>query len=166
MAYVSIPHSSASLEALIAGFCDLAGALDAAAGYVAIEPGYSRAHEVAIGCRRPRERAGLSEQRFRERRGRDWKDDFIHMYVSGIEWMTVLGPGHLAALANAGLDLEELRGKGVFHRVIEVVPRQLVFLQITADPADDLTEGFEQKLIAARAVLAPIMMNVGDVSLE
>lgn len=165
MAYVAIPHSSADLDARIAGFCDLAGALEAAAGYVAVEREYSQAHEVAIGCRRPRERAGLSVQRFRERRGRDWKSDLIHTQVSGIEWMTVLGPGHLVALASAGLELEEIRASGVFHRVIEVMPGRLV-LQLSADPADDLTDGFEAKLVTARTVLAPIMMDVADVSLD
>ncbi len=166
MAYVAMSHLSADLDARIAGFCDLAGALEAAAGYIAVEPDYSHAHEVAIGCRRPRERAGLSVQRFRERRGRDWKSELIHTKVSGIEWMTVLGPGHLAALANSGLELQRIRESGVFHRVIEVMPRPLVLLQLTADPADDLTDGFEEQLVAARTVLAPIMMDVADVSLD
>jgi hypothetical protein len=58
-----------------------------------------------------------------------------------------------------------VRRSGAFARVVEVTPT-LAYLQVTEDPLDDLTEGFEQKLIAARQALAPVMMDASAISLD
>jgi hypothetical protein len=52
--------------------------------------------------------------------------------------------------------------------VTEVVPDRLAFLQVTNDPMDDLRgpNGLEEKLAAARHASRPILMDVGDVSLD
>jgi hypothetical protein len=155
-----LPYVATALEEVVTSACDLGAALDAAAGYIALEASYGLAHEVALGGFRPRERVGLSQQRFRERRGRHHYDDRLVAELAGVEWGTFLGPGHLAKV-----DLAELRRSGAFARVVEVTPT-LAYLQVTEDPLDDLTEGFEQKLIAARRVLAPLLMDVSAMSLE
>src|SRR5262249_35034935 len=126
----------------------LARIVRAAAGFIALEPKLGFAQEVALGGFRPRERAGVSEQRFRERRGRSWHDDRLATELAGVEWGTFLGPGHLARL-----DVGQVRAPGAFARVIEITP-QLAYLQVSENPTDDLTEGFEAKLQAARHALA------------
>ena len=159
-AMITIPYVAAELEAVISAACDLARTVHAATGYIALEPKFGWAHEVALGGSRPRERMGLSEQRFRERRGRSWYDDQLATELAGVEWGLFLGPGHLA-----GVDLAALRASGAFARVLEVTP-MLAYLQISEDPAEDLTDGFEAKLAAARRALAPVLMDVSEVSLE
>jgi hypothetical protein len=168
MAALVVPLVSAQRDELTRAVCDLAIALDVAAGFVALDSRYGLAHRIALGGARPLERVGLSDQRRRERQGRAWKDDLLHTHVSGIEWMTVLGPGHLEAMATAGPDLDMLHAVGVFHRVIDIVPGRIVGLQLTPDPADEFADVdlFETKLAAARAALAPVMLDVADVSLD
>ena len=51
------------------------------------------------------------------------------------------------------VDLDKLRRSGAFVRVVEV-NSALVYLQVTENPLDDLTEGFEEKLAVARGALA------------
>lgn len=161
-AYLAFPIPSGVTECIDA-VCALASALDASAGYIAVEPTYSRAQELALGFRLPREREGLSPQRRRERRGRDWHSEQITTELSGIEWGTFLGPGHLAG---GRIDLRALRASGAFERVLEVVPERLVYLQVTANPADDLQGAIETKLIAARQAVSSIIMETDDVTLE
>lgn len=163
MAYFVLPYVATQLEAILQVVVELASALEAAAGFIAIEASYSSAHEVALGGRRPRGRLGLSEQRRRERRARDWHDDRIDAQLSGIEWGTLLGPGHLAAVTATGLALAALRD--TFDRVIDIGSSRALALA-TAWPVDDLDErGFEERLAAIRATLAPIVMDVGALPL-
>jgi len=79
-----------------------------------------------------------------------------------VEWGTFLGPRHLARL-----DLGTVKASGAFARVVEL-DEGLAYLQVSEDPAEDLTEGFEGKLVAARAVLAPVLMDMsgGGVGVE
>ena len=160
-ARIAIPYVAAELEAVVGGVCDLARTIRATAGYVALEPKYGWAHEVSLGGSRPRERVGLSEQRFRERRGRGWYEERLVTALASVEWGTFLGSGHLARL-----DPGEVRASGAFARVVELAAGQLAYLQVSEDPADDLTEGFEAKLQAARRALAPVLMDVSGISLE
>ncbi len=78
-----------------------------------------------------------------------------------MEWGTFLGPGHLARL-----DLGQVRASGAFARVVELAAGQLVYLQVSEDPTEDLTEGVEAKLQEARRALAPVLMDVSGISLE
>jgi len=63
------------------------------------------------------------------------------------------------------IDAGALRASGVFARVVELSPA-LVFLQLTADPADALAHDFDARLEPARAVLAPLLMDLSAVILE
>ncbi len=159
-ATIAIPYVAAELEAVVSGVCYLARTVRAAAGYLALEPKYGWAHEVALGGFLPRERVGLSEPRRRERRGRFHHADRLATELAGVEWGNFLGPSHLARL-----DLGQVRASGAFARVAELAPG-LVYLQVSEDPAEDLTEGFEAKLQAARRALAPVLMNTSGISLE
>ncbi|HEY0252366.1 MAG TPA: hypothetical protein VGC41_12615, partial [Kofleriaceae bacterium] len=94
-------------------------------------------------------------------RGRDWHADQIATELSGVEWGTFLGPGHVARV-----DLEVLRASGTFDRVVELVPGRLGYLQVTADPTDDLEAAIEAKLIAARHAVSTILLATDDVTLE
>ena len=135
----ALPVVPADRGPFVTGVCDLAAALHAAAGFIAVEPSYALAHRAALGGSRPKERVGLSEQRFRERRGRGRFDDRLSAELAGVEWGTFLEPGHLAKI-----DLGSLRRSGAFAQVVEVTPG-LAYLQVTEDPMDDLTEGFEPR---------------------
>jgi hypothetical protein len=148
------------VEAATAALCELADALDTGAGFIAGEPDYAYAQKVALGGFNPKLRPGLSTRRAIERRGRDWHYQQLHNELAGPEWGTFLGAEHLARL-----DIERVRASGVFERVVLVSPR-LAYLQVTADPADDLCDDFEVKLQATRAVLAPILMDLSDVNLD
>jgi hypothetical protein len=144
----------------IVSLCALADALDTGAGFIAAEPTYNLAQNTALGGSLPKARVGLSDQRRRERRARDWHQWQRHNELAGPEWGTFLGAEHLARL-----DLERVRDSGAFERVVLISPG-LAFLQITKDPGDDLTEVFEAKLQRARRALAPIMMDISDVHLD
>lgn len=159
-AYLAIPYAASDLEAVLSGICDLASALGAAAGFVALEPDYGHAHRAAVSASRPKERTGLSEQRFRERRARLRYADRIGTELAGVEWGTVLGEGHLAHV-----DLGELGRSGAFARVLEISPK-LAYLQVSDDPLEDLTDGFEAKLVLARRALAAVLMDVSAISME
>ncbi len=156
--YLAFPLVPAELEATTAAVCELAHVLDTGAGFVAAEPDHTLAQHAALGNERPRPRPGLSAQQARERRGRDWHQWQRHDELAGPEWGTFLGAEHLAQL-----DLERVRRSGAFARVIEIARSRLAFLQLTADPADDLRDDFEPKLARAREALAPILMDLGDV---
>jgi len=97
----------------------------------------------------------------REREARYRKRELRGTHLSGPEWGTFLGAQHLAKL-----DLEAVRGSGAFARIVEVAHGRLAFLQVTTDPEDDLRDDFEDKLVAARAALAPIAMDLSDVNLD
>ncbi|TMQ12954.1 MAG: hypothetical protein E6J91_19925 [Deltaproteobacteria bacterium] len=159
-AYAAIPYVAESLEAVVTGVRDLASALGAAAGFISLEPSYGLAHRAAVAASRPKERTGIGEQRFRERRARLRYSDRIGTELAGVDWGTFLGPGHLERV-----DLGELRRSGAFARVVEVSPK-LGYLQISNDPLDDLTDGFEARLALARRALAPLLMDVSSISME
>jgi hypothetical protein len=158
IAYLAIPLVAAELDAVIGGTCDLAAAVSATAGFIALEPRYGLAHSAAIHIERPTERVGVSAQRFRERRARHRYGTRLVTELAGIEWGTFLGPGHLAKV-----DLDELRRSRAFARVVQVTPA-LAYVQVTADPMDDLTEAIEAKLISARQALAALLMDVSVIS--
>lgn len=158
--YIAIPYVAGDLEAVVASVRDLAAVLQAAAGFIALEPNYGLAHRAAVAASRPKERAGLSEQRFRERRARLRYADRIGTELAGVEWGTVVGPRHLERV-----NLDELRRSGAFSQVVEVSPK-LAYLQVSDDPRDDLTDAFEAKLVLARRALVPLLMDVSAISLE
>ncbi len=159
-AHLAIPYVAKDLGAVIACVCDLAETLQTAGGFVALEPSYGLAHRAAVAASRPKDRPGLSEQRFRERRARLRYADRIGRELAGVEWGTFLGPSHLERV-----DLGELRRSGAFARVVDVSSR-LAFLQVSDDPLDDLTAAFEGKLARARDALTPLLMDVSSISME
>jgi len=156
--YLAFPVPD-DLEGTITAICDLADALDTGAGFVAAEPAYPQAQNVALGGSKPELRPGLSTRQAIERRGRDWHQWQRHNELAGPEWGTFLGAEHLARL-----DIEKVQSSSAFERVVLISPR-LAYLQITRDPADDLRDDFEAKLQTAREVLAPILMDLSDVNL-
>ncbi|MBX3155901.1 MAG: hypothetical protein KF773_07875 [Deltaproteobacteria bacterium] len=158
--HLVFPLVPADVGEVTAAICELADVLDAGAGFVAVEPTYPVAQELALGGFDSKPRPGLSRQRMLERRGRDRHQGRRQELLSGPEWGTFLGAQHLEKL-----DLELVRASGAFERVVRISPR-LAFLQVTADPEADGRDGFEQLLVDARAALAPIMMDLSDVNLE
>lgn len=159
--YAALPVVE-DIDGFVLAICELANAIDANTGFVAVEESHARAEEVVLGRRLPRKRSGLSDQRRRERRGRDWQSDLTGERLSGVEWGTLLGPGHFDG---GKVTVEAIRASGAFARVVEISSER-VFLQLTADPLDDLTDGIEAKLVAARAALSSITMDLSDVNLE
>jgi hypothetical protein len=155
-AYLAFPLEAGQLEPVLAAVCDLAATLRIAAGFVTVEPTYGLAQRVALGQSIPKERPGLSEKRIRERRVRDYKSDLIDTRLAGLEWGTFLGPGHLGRV-----DVGALRKTGAFHRVVEVMP-SLVFLQLTANPEDDLSPEIESKLARARETVKSLLLDTDD----
>jgi hypothetical protein len=153
------PLVPADLDETIAAVCELADALDAGAGFVTAELDHASAQLATLGGPPPRPRPGMSARRALERRSRDWRPWQRHCEIAGPEWGTFLGAEHLARL-----DLAQVRRSGAFARVLEISRSSLAFLQLTADPADDLRDDFEPRLQRAREVLAPILMDLREVS--
>jgi len=158
--HVVLPMPHDGVERLIADVLELAGIVATGAGFVGVEPDYGLAHRHALGGSRPKERTGLSELRQRGRRAREWKSELIATHLATVEWGTLLGAGYLDRI-----DLAKIRASGAFARVVDVSP-ELAFLQVTADPRDDLTGELEAKLPAARHALAPLLMDISDVNLD
>lgn len=154
-AFLAIPFDDAHVAATLQGVRDLAAAIEAGAGFVALGPNHGLASDVAHEGL-PKAHPGLSDRRTRERKARPWKWDLLDTHLAGVEWGTFLGPGHLSRV-----EASTLRASGAFQHVVEVSPR-LVFLQLTSNPADDLTEGIEQHLQRAREVLAPLLIDLSD----
>ncbi|MGN6108801.1 MAG: hypothetical protein ACTHU0_27090, partial [Kofleriaceae bacterium] len=130
LGYVVLPVEGTDPTSTTKSICELAAALRAAAGFIAAEPDYGRAHRLAVGASRPKGRDGLAALRQRGRRARDWKSEQLATKIAAVEWGTFLGPGHLEQL-----DLEALRNSGAFDDVVVVSP-QLVYLQVTMNPLD------------------------------
>lgn len=155
-----IPLDFSAVDDVVTAVGELGALLGARTGFAAAEPNYEAAHRVVIGLALPKARDGLSDERRRARRARDWKREQLVDHVASIEWLTLLGPDHLAKV-----DLPAVCASGVFHRVHEISP-QLVMLQLTADPLDDLSGELEKRLPAARDVLASLLVDISDVTLE
>jgi len=157
-AMLAIPFVEGEVDEVVSAACDLAVCLQAGNGYIALEPRFGWAYEIALGRSRPRERPGVSVQRFQERRGRSSYDDRLGTELGGLEWGTFLGGGHLARI-----DMEPVRASGVFARIVQLGP-ELVYLQVTEHAADDLTNDLEERLVEARKVLAPVLMRVAHIA--
>jgi hypothetical protein len=138
----------------------LADALGASAGFVALEPTASLAYKLAVGSSIPSGRDGLSDNRRRARRGHDKWHEHVSTKIATVEWGTFLGPEHLAQV-----DLDELRATGAFARVDAVSPT-LAFLQITPNPLDDLSGELEQRVLAARNALAQLLIDNSTINFE
>ena len=156
-AYVVVPFVPAGHEALLRGICDLARALRAASGFVAVDTRHSSAFQIAL-VGPPVARAGLGEQRQHER-GLRWSGAArLGSEVAGVEWGTFLGSGHLRKV-----DLEAVRASGAFAKVLRLA-QDLAYLQVTGNPMDDLNGQLEERLPAARRALAPLMMATSAAS--
>lgn len=156
MTYLAMPYQADQLAEVLAATLDLAAALRIASGFVTVEPTYSLAQRAAIGHSIPRPRTGLSEQRIRERRVRDYKNELNDTKLAGVEWGTFLSAHHLEQLA-----VTTLRRSGAFDRIVEVTP-SLVFLQLTSHPEDDLSPDVEPRLQRAREALSALLLDTGD----
>jgi hypothetical protein len=159
-AELCFPVSPSEVEATVMAVGELAAVLDSSAGFIAVEPSYELAHKLAVGGSKPLMREQLSRQRAIARRGRDWHYKELATKVSGLEWGTFLGAGHLAQI-----DLDAVRISGAFERVVSVTP-SLAFLQLTAEPRDDLSGEVELRLPRALEAVRPLLMNLSDVNLD
>lgn len=156
-AYFVVPYAAKYLKSLVSSACDLAAALGAVAGYIALEPRYAIAYALASGRGGSLRRSGVSRQRNRERRGRVRHPERKTTELAGVEWGTFLGPGHLRRV-----DLTALQASGAFARITRLTPA-LAYLQVTATPGDDLSERFEDHLGPARRALGTLLMDLSPV---
>lgn len=156
IAHLVLPYDAAKLEEVLTAAFDLATTIRATAGFVAVEPTYGLAHRIAIGQSIPKDRVGLSAQRIAERRVRDFKSEQLDTRLAGLEWGTFVG-----AAVRQKLDLDELRRSGAFNRVTEVTP-ELAFLQLTANPEDDLSLHADDRFTRARSLLSSVLLDTSD----
>ncbi len=156
IAYLVLPYDAAKLEEVLTAAFNLATAIRATAGFVAVEPTYGLAHRTAIGQSIPKDRVGLSAQRIAERRVRDFKSEQLESRLAGLEWGTFVG-----AAVRQKLDLDELRRSGAFSRVAELSP-EIAFLQLTASPEDDLAPDAEDRFTPARSLLSSVLVDTSD----
>jgi len=154
MTYFALPFEPDQFEDVLSAMFEVAVAVRVAAGFIAIESSYGHAHRTAVGHSIPNPRAGLSETRIRERRVRDYKNELIDTRLAGLEWGTFLGPGHQ-------VDVDALRRSGAFERVVEV-STSITFLQLTADPGDDLSPSIEDRFVRARAAVSDQLLDTSD----
>lgn len=153
-AAIAIPYVAREIDEVVRAACDLAACLRAVGGYIAIEPEFSWAWDVALGGFSPRDRAGLSRQRRFERDLRPRHQERIATELAVLEWGTFLGPGHLARI-----DLDVVRRSGAFAEVTQI-SSSLAYLQVTPNPTDDLTDSFEARRLDAREAVAPLLMTL------
>jgi hypothetical protein len=147
-------------QPLIKLLAQLADALGASAGFVAIEPTPSLAYKLAVGSSIPSRRDGLSDDRRRARRAHDKWHEQISAKIATVEWGTFLGLEHLGQV-----DLDKLRASGAFARV-EAVSPSLAFVQLTPNPLDDLSSELEQRVLKAREALGTLLIDSSGVHLE
>jgi hypothetical protein len=157
-----VPHDPDLTQARMDAFCELAVVLRAIEGLVSVEMEYGPAHKLALGGFAPNlerlEQPGMTIRRLRERATYDMKR--IDREIPAPEWGLFLGRKHLDALP-----ADAIAATGAFHQVRRL-GEDLVFLQLTPDPADALREDFDQLLDRARQVLAPILADPSGVSIE
>jgi hypothetical protein len=152
--YIIVPHDQGLARARIDAFCDLALAVRAAAGCVSMENGFNLAQTMCIGrlvkpAKLVHMQPGLTPRRLYERRSYDKRK--LDREVPSPEWGLFLSRGHLEQVPASALE-----DSGVFHQVRRLRD-ELVFLQLTADPADALRPDFDALLDPVRRVLAPVL---------
>ena len=101
------------------------------------------AQRFALGGN-PKPRAGLSERHRKERKAHGLHDGELPTRLSGPEWGLFLGPGYLYAMPR-----QRIESSGVFAIVKQVGDRAL-FVGVTSEPMDALSDGFESKLDRVR----------------
>lgn len=158
MSTMAVPHDASLTGARLAAFCELAVALRALAGCTSVEMDFNMADRLAHG-QTPTPRKGLAQpgmtvRRLRERRSYDQRTS--DRQVPSPEWGLFLSRGHLEQIPVSALE-----DSGAFHEVRRLGD-ELVFLQLTADPADALRPDFDAMLDPARRVLAPILSPMAD----
>lgn len=156
-AYFVVPYTAKYLKSIVSSACELAAALEAVSGYIALEPRYAVAYDLASGGGGSLRRSGVSRQRSRERRGRVRHPERNATELAGVEWGMFLGPGHLRKI-----DLSALQASGAFARIARITPA-LAYLQVTATPGDDLSDQFEDHLAPARRALGTLLMDLSPV---
>jgi hypothetical protein len=150
--YVIVPHDPARSLDLLDAFVVLVTALDAVAGFVAVDPDFPRAHTAALSTRPRPEQVRDFPRRARERKGHDWYPKQIHAEISGPDWAMVLGPDHLRRIVPDPAVFPIIRDAG-----------RCKVVALSTDAEDALAEAFDARLEAARAALAPILMDVSKV---
>ncbi|HWO20961.1 MAG TPA: hypothetical protein VNO30_19475 [Kofleriaceae bacterium] len=149
---VVVPARRADAPAILDAFVDLAAALQAVAGYIAVEPDHDRAHRAALAQAPSREDVRDHYRRAQERRAHAWYDRAIDAQLAGPEWGIVLGPRHLGRLAPDPACFPVIREAGAAKLAL-----------LSTSPADALEPHFERRLDAARQALAPLLMDVSTV---
>lgn len=160
---VVVPLDPDTRSACMGAFLDLAIALRAIAGCVSTEMDYGLADKLARGRGIPTvedalQQPGLSIRRLRERRAYDMRK--LDRRIHGPEWGLFLSREHLRALPAT-----EIEASGVFAEVHRLTD-ELVFLQLTSDPANALRADYDQLLDPAREVLAPLLMDISRITVE
>lgn len=162
---VLLPHEPDQEQARIKAFRDLGAALRAVFGCISLEPTFREAGRLSNGLaphmplQQALSRPGMSERRFRERHGFTEFPEELGQRIPGPEWGVFLSGDHLAQLSP-----DVLQPGAVFARV-ERLADDLVYAQLTDDPADALRADYDSHLDRARDALAPILMDVSGIEL-
>jgi hypothetical protein len=147
------PTATENLDTL----CELALVLGTVAGAVTAEDSFGKAQSFALsvidGSGDAIAEGRTTPERVKERLAHYFHPNEMHRKIPGPEWGLFLSEGHLKVVP-----VERLRASGLFVEVREIA-RGLVLTLLTPDPADALRPIFEQKLRAAREVLAPMLMD-------
>jgi len=145
---VLVPYDAALTADRVDAACELFDALEGASGAITVEPDYDMAQRFALGGG-PKARAGLSDQHRKERKAHGLHDGDLPTRLSGPEWGLFLGPSHLTAIS-----LRSIEASRVFA-IVKPIGDRALFVGLTNDPMDALSDGFESKLDRVRKVLAP-----------
>lgn len=150
--HIIVLHDPELARARIDAFCELAAIVQAAAGCISMENGFGIAERLGFGGSSQQlvdMQSGLTLRRLAERRRYDKRK--LDLEVPVPEWGLFLSRRHLDKVP-----VSELEASGVFHQVRRLSD-ELVFLQLTADPADALRPDFDSLLDPVRRVLAPVL---------
>lgn len=159
LSHVLVPHDATLTADRITAACDLFAALAGASGAITVEPDYDLAQRFALGGN-PKARAGLSERHRKERKAHGLHDGDLATRISGPEWGLFLGPGHLAAMPR-----QRFESSGLFA-IVRPIGDHALFVGVTNDPMDALSDGFESKLDRVRELIAPMLIDASGVVLE
>jgi hypothetical protein len=156
--YVVVPMDTAAVNAVVDSCCEIAVALQAAAGSITVEASFGDAESYALSMPRSRPTSGIEGEaavnRSRERAAHFHYDRDIHKRVAAPEWGLFLSENHLRLLP-----LDVIRQRSVFKIVRELVPNRLVFIQLTDNPETALQSDVDELYGKARRDLEPILMD-------
>ncbi len=152
--HIVLPYVPDDLDAVLDAYVKLGEALQADAGYIAVEPNYGLGHAAALAMRPRRQDVRDYPRRGKERVAHSLWSGRVAAEIAMPEWGIVLGPKHIEKVDPVAGDV---------FAVVRPIGSRAKLALVTEDPTDALEPDFDAKLDRVRQALALIMMDVSSV---